>query len=470
MSKDRDKGKTIDIRCSHDFTGRPEKHAKSCPMYKEYPSAHGNSGGGYKGGLGGYSGSNSGQTKINPQVAKQITDKISTSESAIQNEIGRLKGLNPIASEETLRSAAIQELGIATFEELLELKSYQNIVSTRPSDSLQEKALAVNVAQKITPYVLSLNSGEWSLGIHTASSEGRKSKDSTYGLSNQVMICLEHLKIYGGADKLKVLTFTECDLTTSDMIYFGNTMLQYPLLLKYLDFSYNRIGDIGTISFINSFITDPKGKYPIHNIINLNLSNNNIGDDGVGHISAYINNGYMPSLKVLHLEGNNLNFNSNPKIIKLVQNVKQDIKILVSKMSDIIDGTKKQGKLFFGSKEDKQEIVKGFLKQSQENGVDVDNITVSKNIVDALKNSFKLGFNFSIGWSKCSIIPNDLTSFAVDKTTVKISKKVGVLKNYIDVANCYFETFDESASSKEGVQFMADVGLVGNGGFVDSIE
>ncbi len=91
--------------------------------------------------------------------------------------------------------------------------------------------------------LLSLNSGEWSLGIHTASSEGRKSKDSTYGLSNQVMICLEHLRINGGADKLKVLTFTECDLTTSDMIYFGNAMLQYPLLLKYLDFSYNKIGD-----------------------------------------------------------------------------------------------------------------------------------------------------------------------------------------------------------------------------------
>jgi hypothetical protein len=221
-----------------------------------YPSNTTSKGGeGGKGGQWGYSGSNNGQTKINPQVAKQITDKISTSESAIQNEIGRLKGLNPIASEETLRSAAIQELGIATFEELLELESYQNIVSTRPSDSYQEKALAVNVAQKITPYVLSLNSGEWSLGIHTASSEGRKSKDSTYGLSNQVIICLEHLKTHGGADKLKVLTFTECDLTENDMIYFGNTMLQYPLLLKYLDFSYNRIGDIGTISFINSFVT-----------------------------------------------------------------------------------------------------------------------------------------------------------------------------------------------------------------------
>jgi len=201
------------------------------------------------------------------------------------------------------------------------------LTSLHPSDSYEEKALAVNVAQKITPYVLSLNSGEWSLGIHTASSEGRKSKDSTSGLSNQVIICLEHLKTHGGADKLKVLTFTECDLTENDMIYFGNAMLVYPLSLNYLDFSYNRIGDKGTISFIYSFITDPKGKYPIHNIINLNLSNNNIGDDGLGHILAYIYNDYMPSLKVLHLEGNN--FTLNPKIIKLVQNIKHFKKITI---------------------------------------------------------------------------------------------------------------------------------------------
>ena len=109
-----------------------------------YPSNTISRGGeGGKGGQWGYSGSNNGQTKINPQVAKQITDKISSSESAIQNEIGRLKGLNPIASEETLRSAAIQELGIATFEELLELKSYQNnsISHTSPIQNTQTKII-----------------------------------------------------------------------------------------------------------------------------------------------------------------------------------------------------------------------------------------------------------------------------------------------------------------------------------------
>ena len=90
------------------------------------------------------------------------------------------------------------------------IKTNQNIVSTHLSDSLQEKTLAVNVAQKITPYVLQLNTGEGSLGIHTASFSGRKSKD-TDGISNQVKICLEHLRINGGVDTLRVLTFMQCD-------------------------------------------------------------------------------------------------------------------------------------------------------------------------------------------------------------------------------------------------------------------
>jgi len=124
-----------------------------------------------------------------------------------------------------------------------------------PSDSLQEKALAVNVFQKINPYLTQLKLGEWHLGVHTASFEGRKSKDTTYGLSNQIITCLQHLKTHGGADTLKVLTFMQCDLTPDDMIYFGNTILIYPLSLNYLDFSDNRIESIGAIYLFNSFVT-----------------------------------------------------------------------------------------------------------------------------------------------------------------------------------------------------------------------
>jgi hypothetical protein len=299
--------------------------------------------------------------------------------SAIQNEIGRLKGLNPIASEETLRSAAIQELGIATFEELLELKSYKKE---------QETGLAVNVAQKITPYVLQLSPGEGSLGIHTASFNGRKSKDGD-GISNQVKICLEHLRINGGVDALRVLTFTECDLTENDMIYFGNTMLQYSLLLKYLDFSDNRISDIGTIYLFNSFITLPTGKYPMHHIINLNLSNNGIGDDGAGHIAAYIKGGYMPHLKVTHLEGNKFTKTGEGFLVKALDSISQNLKIVLAEVKGF-------------SKDALKVAIKGMLFVAKNNGISTKEMMTNDETIEyCKKGGLNVIGNISWGFVKC---------------------------------------------------------------------
>jgi hypothetical protein len=44
----------------------------------------------------------------------------------------------------------------------------------------------------------------------------------------------------------------------------------------------------------------------MHHIINLNLSNNNIGDDGAAHIAAYIKYGHMPATTHVNLANNNI--------------------------------------------------------------------------------------------------------------------------------------------------------------------
>ena len=208
------------------------------------------------------------------------------------------------------------------------------------------------------------------------------------------------------------------------------------------------------------YITSMMANNNCPNLIYLDLRDNFLGDYSASLLTASISKGEMSNLKVLHLEGNKLSpFNSNPKIIKLVQNVKQDIKILVSRVSDIIDASKKQGNLFFGSKEDKQEIVKGFLKQAQDNAVDIHNVTVSKDIFDGIKNFLKLGKDFSLGWAKC-YAPDSVGSFVGEVIIARVSPLAGKINDTMDKATCYFETFDESASSKEGVQFMVDIGLV----------
>ena len=244
--------------------------------------------------------------------------------------------------------------------------------------------------------------------IHTASFSGRKSKD-TDGISNQVKICLEHLRINGGVDTLRVLTFMQCDLTPDDMIYFGNTMLQYSLLLKYLDFSDNRIGDIGTIYLFNSFITDPKGKYNIHNVINLNLSKNNIGDEGSGHISAYIKSGYMPQLKVLNLADNNINDKGAGYLVKALNSISQNLKIVLEEVKGF-------------SKDTLKGAIKGMLFVAKNNGISTkETLTNDETIEYCKKGITNVALNIATGVVKCTKAPVKYLTPKVERVEIFFS-------------------------------------------------
>jgi hypothetical protein len=87
-----------------------------------------------------------------------------------------------------------------------------------------------------------------------------------------------------------------------------------------------------------------------------------------------------------------------------------------------------------------------------------------------LENAGYLISNFGMGWAKCSVVPNSVKSFAADQIIAVASKKAGVVNTAIGVVTCYFETFDESASSQQGIQFMTDIGLVGQSEFLENIQ
>ena len=331
--------------------------------------------------------------------------------------------------------------------------------NTLPSDSPQEKALALNVAQKITPFVLQLNPGEISLGIHTASFSGRKSKDAD-GISNQVKICLEHLRIHGGVDALRVLTFTECDLTTIDMIYFGNTMLQYPLLLKYLDFSYNRIGDIGTISLINSFVTSPTGKFPMHHVINLNLSNNGIGDEGAGHIAAYLKGGYLPALKILDVSGNNITPAGEGYFVAALKS--PNVQNMIITLQKTIDAGIKNYASFLKQK----------LKDCEQKGIDVKNIIVSKSFWNNLKLYNIMERDLVVNFIKCKLtVDLDAASLSKDALIIAGSKSLAKGLNMVDYVLCAFETVNESFESQVGAEIAVQhLELIGSSELIEKLN
>ena len=208
-------------------------------------------------------------------------------------------------------------------------------------------------------------------------------------------------------------------------------------------------------------------KADITTMVELNLSRSNLGDGDARIMAKLLKQGSLPNLTSLDVSGNQFSGVGNTYFAQAAKNVQQPIKILVD---TIVNGLQKQLALGFGSKEAKQNVIKDWLKVGQDNGIDVKNVTVSKDISSKIDNTFNLTGNFLFGWAKCSIVPNSVKAFAADQIIAIASKNAGIVNTAIGVVTCYFETFDESASSQQGIQFMTDIGLVGQSEFLENIE
>ena len=83
---------------------------------------------------------------------------------------------------------------------------------------------------------------------------------------------------------------------------------------------------------------------------------------------------------------------------------------------------------------------------------------------------FKRKKDFLFGFTKCKIVPKDFTAFAEDKIIAHVSPQISAVKTITDCIACYFETFDKSGSSQEGIQFMYDIGLIEQGEIINNIK
>ncbi|MEA0971690.1 hypothetical protein Megvenef_01674 [Candidatus Megaera venefica] len=295
----------------------------------------------------------------------------------------------------------------------------------------------------------------------------------------------------GGKDApqyIKAINLGRTDMHDKDAGNLFYVLRDFNFNLDILNLSNNRIGDLGVESMIygitslqyQTLYSAESGWKPyqsnlktVQSVITINLSNNQIGDKGAYILADHLAKGNLPNTKFIDVSGNHISYEGNTKFAKGLQNMKQDIKILINKVlpiNSVTSGVKKQSDLFFGSKEEKHAIIKDYLKHAQNNGVDIKNVTVSKDIFTSAINGGKLGINFTFGWAKCSVVPNDIKTFAADQIIATASKKAGIVNTIIGVVTCYFETFDESGASQQGIQFMNDIGLVGQGEFLENVE
>ena len=196
-----------------------------------------------------------------------------------------------------------------------------------------------SISQSLVPALKHLTPDEWSLGMHTTSLSGRKSKD-TDGISNQAKGCFGYIKHNGSVsiDKLRLFTLRDSDLTEIDMVYFSNEMAPYSARFNYLDFSYNRINDSGiSCLFKHAFV--PTGTYAKH-VISLNLSNNNLGDDSAIIISNAIANGQLTATRDIDVSGNKITQNGWESFAVAVKSVQAKSVTIKVAAADTLQGMK----------------------------------------------------------------------------------------------------------------------------------
>ena len=233
-------------------------------------------------------------------------------------------------------------------------------------------------------------------------------------------------------------------------------LLNKPAPQNEFDFFYSSIGWFPRADFTT--------------ITKLNLSNSGMRDHNAYTLANTLT--VLPNLKYLDVLGNDITHTGEGFFAKSIQNLKQEIKILLYKFEklEILEEAKKQGDLIFGSKEERQEAIKYYLNWAKSNGVDVDNIVASKDIWTSVKTSAKMTTGFIGGLVKCNLQYDSVEEFTAKETLAALSKKMERGVFVVDFLSCYFETFDEYATSKVGIQYMHDIKLIETGEFIEHVE
>ena len=229
---------------------------------------------------------------------------------------------------------------------------------------------------------------------------------------------------------------------------------------KAINLSGNRLNDAQVKKFLVEALKNEK----VTNLEHLNLSNNQITDEGASAIAEALESGKVNNLQKLDVSGNKITLAGEGFFVNALQQpIVHDIILVLKRAYDIKT-------ILSGSKEEKQFIIKETLQLAQDNGVDVKNIAVSKGVLGFLDNLGYVISDFGIGFAKCNIVPEDTNTFAVEAITAKVSKKAVAANTAKDAVLCFFESMDEVSISPEGIQLIKDLDLVGANLLIDSLE
>lgn len=277
----------------------------------------------------------------------------------------------------------------------------------------------------------------------------------------------------------KVINLTNTYTTGQELENLAYTMRQFNFNLQAFSVGNNNLGDYAIGALMNGVTsTNMQTLYsaesgwkpyiasiPVtQSMVYLNLSNTNMGDGGAKYISDVLASGKLSDTKHIDISENNFTLSGEKFIVNaLQQEIVQDMLVTLKRSYNIKT-------MISGNKEQKQFLIRETLQNAQDEGVDVRNVGVSKSMYDKVLNIVKVGRDFSWGFGKCYIVPEDIQTFAGERIIAKASKKTSSVNNAKDAVICFFDTIDEVLTSNEGVQLIKDLDLYDVNSVIDSVE
>ena len=204
---------------------------------------------------------------------------------------------------------------------------------------------------------------------------------------NEVAETIKMVKDLGTLHHKLVVNAYNRELVDSDLYYLGSkitnhydpkviappTISSVTLNLCLFDLHKNNITHLGVHNFLHFF----KGQ----NIREVNLSNNQIGDDGAKLLADSLVKGKFPYLKTLRLEGNKITDEGQDALVNVLKN--ETVQSIIITTMTVFE---KYQLNINGSANRKISIYENRLEQAKARGVDVDNVVVERTTLDWIKN------------------------------------------------------------------------------------
>ena len=234
------------------------------------------------------------------------------------------------------------------------------------------------------------------------------------------------------------------ELATLQLIYNTNvnqkqllengTVGLYELYFRLpVNVSYNILYNPGHFnSDISKLLTR---KLDLNNISNLNLSNNQIGDDGAKLLADSLLNGKFPHLKTLRLEGNKITDEGHGFLLDTLKSIEQGISIVFKKVSGF-------------SKEALKGIMDGMLSIAQKNGISTKEVlTTDETIEHCKKGTYNVVQNIAVGATTCTTPIGTVVDIYELNISSLFLDAVGVVYPPAKAVNMFFCMTEETAYS-----------------------